>query len=141
MAVAVTEQGIGALEAALPPLLGATSRAEQPELVARVRRQALSADPAGVAWSQRAMAARPDSTATLAALPVPTMVMIGEEDELIGVEQAHRMAVTVPGAMFLTIPGTGHLAPLERPRTVASGLTGLLLHVRPGPAAGSPPRA
>ena len=138
LAVAVTEQGIGAIEAALPPLLGATSRRERPALVGQVRRQALAASPAGVAWSQRAMAARPDSTAGLAALRVPTVVVVGEEDELIGVEQARGLAAAIPGAVFVPLPQVGHLAPLEQPDRVAAALRE---HLRPGPAAGSPPRA
>ena len=141
MAVSVTEQGIGAVEAALPPLLGETSCREQPGLPEQVRSLALSAHPAGIAWSQRAMAARPDSGATLAGLRVPVTVVVGEEDRLIGPEPARALAARIPGSTFLSLPGAGHLAPLERPGPVAAALTTLLLHVRPGPAAGSPPRA
>ncbi len=52
--------------AMLPGLLGATTLAARPEVVERVRGWIEDADPAGVAWAQRAMAARPDSHDDLA---------------------------------------------------------------------------
>ena len=68
--------------AMLPGLLGATTHDERPEVVERVRGWIEEADPAGVAWAQRAMAARPESFADLASLTVPALVLWGAEDTL-----------------------------------------------------------
>jgi pimeloyl-ACP methyl ester carboxylesterase len=46
---------------------------------------------------------------------VPTLVITGEEDEMIPVEESRRMAGAVKGATLVIIPGAGHLSNLEQP--------------------------
>ncbi|MEI6231312.1 MAG: alpha/beta hydrolase, partial [Actinomycetes bacterium] len=58
--------------AMLPNLLGATTHEQRPAVVELVRSWIHAADPEGVAWAQRAMAARPDSYDDLASLRVPS---------------------------------------------------------------------
>ncbi|MET9882646.1 alpha/beta hydrolase [Streptomyces sp. NPDC006430] len=111
-----------------PALLGATTRARQPGLLARVTELAGSARPQSVAWAQRAVAARPDSTATLRATEVPAVVVIGVEDELVALDEARRTAAALPRGRLVTLPGVGHLAPLEAPQAMLEVLTGLLAH-------------
>ena len=121
-------------------LLGATTRAHRPDVVERVRSWILAADPAGVAWCQRAMAARPDSTAALARLaeraatahPVPVLVLVGAEDVTSPPEVARRMAGTAgPGASYVEVAACGHLSPVEQPAEVAAALTDLLGRASP----------
>jgi 3-oxoadipate enol-lactonase len=65
---------------------------------------------------------RPDQTASLSSIAVPTLVVVGELDVLTPPSEAQAMASGIPGARLVTIPGAGHLAPMERPRAVADAL-------------------
>lgn len=109
-----------------PSLLGAGTRARQPRLTARVADLARAARPRSVAWAQRAVAARADSTATLRSTDVPAVVVIGEEDELVSLHEARETADSLPWGRLVTLPGVGHLAPLEAPRATAVVLADLL---------------
>ncbi|MEV6525274.1 alpha/beta fold hydrolase [Longispora sp. NPDC051575] len=84
-------------------------------VIEEVQRGVRAANPAAVAWAQRAMAARPDSFDTLRQVTVPTLVLVGELDTTTPPAEAHKIADAVPGARLVTIPGAGHLPPWERP--------------------------
>jgi len=125
------EQGSAVLLPMLEALLGATTLAQRPEVVAAVRAALLEARPDGVAWSQRAMARRGDSFELLRSLDVPVAVVVGAEDTLTPVEAARAMAEALPDAVLTVLPSAGHLAAIETPRAVAQALTALLVRTRP----------
>jgi len=132
IAQAVTgEAGTRALLPMLETLLGPTTRAERPDVVEGVRRTLLGADPAAVAWSQRAMAARPDSTDLLGRVDVPSAVVVGEDDAVTGPHVARATAAALPDSVLTVVPRCGHLSPVERPDAVAAALTALAVRVRP----------
>lgn len=127
LAERVLAEGAGAaVEAFLPRLLGLTSQREQPELVARVRQQIQKARPRAIAAALGGLAARADSTPALAALEVPTLVVVGEEDVITPPAEAAEMAGHIPGARLVTIPRAGHLAGLENAEAVNEALAGFL---------------
>ena len=68
---------------------------------------------------QRAIMHRPDSRPDLAAIAVPTLVGVGEEDALTPPHLAEEMAAGIPGARLARIPGAGHLPPMETPGAVS----------------------
>ncbi len=109
-----------------PRLLGDTSEQSRPEVVARVREWVASAAPEAVAWAQRAMAARPDSFATLRDCGVPGLVMVGDEDRITNVEAAQAMAKALPRGELAVLPGSGHLSPVETPEAFAFAVAGWL---------------
>ena len=82
-----------------------------------------AAAPQAVAAALRAMASREDSTATLAAVRGPTLVLVGQEDAITPVKDAEQMAQGISGATLAVLAGAGHLAPLEKPDEVASHLS------------------
>ena len=51
----------------------------------------------------------------LAAIPVPTVIAIGEHDEAISLDHTLFLARTIPGARFVLLPHVGHSAPVEDP--------------------------
>jgi len=134
VAVAVLgEAGTRALVPMLDSQLAPASFERRPEVVEQVRRGLAAARPEGVAWSQRAMAARPDSTRLLASITVPVAVVAGADDALIPPAVGRQLAAGLPDAVLTLLPDAGHLSPLEVPDAVANALLALLLRV-PQPA-------
>ena len=99
----------------MPRLLGATTHQTQPDLEAMVRRFIKQQSPAAVRAAIQRMMHRPDSTPILAQVRVPTLVITGEEDELIPVDESKAMAAAIPGAALVVVPKAGHLSNLEQP--------------------------
>ena len=99
------------------------------ELRAEIRRMIEANDRAGIASALRSMAARPDSTATIAAAEVPVLVVSGEQDVLSPPDVMAPIAATARQATMATLPGAGHLSAWETPdafaAAVAAWLTGL----------------
>jgi pimeloyl-ACP methyl ester carboxylesterase len=116
--------------AMLPGLLGATTHETRPEVVERVRGWIEEADPAGVAWAQRAMAARPDSHADLAALTVPALVLWGDEDVLSPRPEQDSMVEALRDVRAVEVPGSGHLSAVEDPAAVLAALVRFLDDVK-----------
>ncbi len=68
-------------------------------------------DPVAGARQLVAIQASPDRTADLGSVSVPTLVIHGEADPLVGVSGGEATAKAVPGAELLVIPGMGHDLP------------------------------
>jgi pimeloyl-ACP methyl ester carboxylesterase len=71
---------------------------------------------------QTAIMGRPDSRPSLAAIACPTLVLVGEQDELTPPELAVEMADGIQRARLVTVPECAHLSTLERPREVTRAL-------------------
>lgn len=107
-------------------LLGETSRAARPDVRDLVVGWIAEQVPAGLAWQQRAMAARPDRTDVLRAYRGPVMVVVGDEDAPTPVAQAEAMAAAAGGAPLVVVRGAGHLTAVEDPAAVAAALADLV---------------
>ncbi|MCA1683005.1 MAG: alpha/beta hydrolase [Actinobacteria bacterium] len=119
----VAERGTAELvEPMLASLLSDETRAERPEVVDRARSLMAANPPAGVIAALEAMKGRPDATAELATIGVPTLVVVGEHDEPSPPAEAEAMAAAIPGARLEVIPGAGHLSNLERPEVFTAAL-------------------
>jgi 3-oxoadipate enol-lactonase len=109
----VQQSGVGALvEALLPRLLSACASEELRE---QVRAIASAQSPDGVTAALAAMRDRPDATAALATLTVPTLVLVGREDGVTSPAETRGMAAQIPSARYAELPSAGHLANLEAP--------------------------
>jgi len=124
MATAVEAGGESAvlLDEVLPTLVGRTTVEFRPLVHGRIQGMVQSAPGPAVAWAQRAMAARPDSFDTLRAADVPTLVIVGEEDELSPPAEAAQLADAVPGAQLVRLAGAGHLSAVEVPEDFNAAL-------------------
>jgi pimeloyl-ACP methyl ester carboxylesterase len=67
--------------------------------------------PKGTGRQFAAILAAGDRTATLGQVRVPTLVVHGTEDQVIGVSGGEATAAAIPGARLLTVPGLGHELP------------------------------
>ena len=104
--------------ALLPAVLGATTRARHPEIVAEVQRIMLRASTAGIIGAIEAMMNRADSTNALKTIDVPTLVVCGAEDVLTPPEESRAMHDRIPGSTLEIIEGAGHLSSMERQSAV-----------------------
>lgn len=110
-----TEGSIVVADAMLTGMLGKTTRGKRPDIVNSVHRMMASAPTDGVVGALQAMMDRPDSTPTLATIDVPTLVITGDEDAIIPIEEVRSMQAAIRGSSLEVIGGAGHLTNLERP--------------------------
>jgi pimeloyl-ACP methyl ester carboxylesterase len=115
LALVDREGSAGVARDMMPRLLGRTTKETNPSIEANVRRLIKQQSPVAIRSAIHRMMHRPDSTLLLARISVPTLVITGEEDEMIPVDESRRMAEAVPGASLVIIPGAGHLSPMEQP--------------------------
>lgn len=111
----IAREGSAGVAREMPPLLGATTMEERPEIVARVREWVAAAPDEGMAAAVRAMRDRPDSSGVAAAFTGPALVVSGAEDTLTPPPLQAAIAEAMPNATLVAIEGAGHLASLERP--------------------------
>ena len=76
------------------------------------------------AWigALEAMRTRGDATPWLGRIAVPTLVVVGEDDNLTPVAAATTLAEGIPGAELVVIDGAGHLSNLESPHEFTTAL-------------------
>ena len=108
-------------------LLGETTRRTRADVVTTVEKALSDASPETVAWAQRAMSARSDTRDSLALLTAPIAVIMGEEDTMSPRGEQDLILAAVPHAAWVSVPGAGHLTPLEAPDAVASALVNLVV--------------
>jgi len=104
------------------PLLVHRSRHGDNELKAKVR--AMNEETGADAYlrQQQAIMGRPDSRPGLAAIACPTLVLVGDGDQLTPPALAREMASGIRGARLVIVPECGHLSTLERPAAVTQAL-------------------
>jgi pimeloyl-ACP methyl ester carboxylesterase len=120
----VASEGTAALvDRMLPKLLSSDAT---PETVAFARSVGTSQPVASVQAALAAMRDRPDSTALLARLDVPTAIVVGEADSITPLAEAKAMAAAVRGARLDVLPRAGHLANLEAPGPFTAAIARLL---------------
>ncbi|MFG1645901.1 alpha/beta fold hydrolase [Amycolatopsis sp. NPDC049252] len=98
----------------LPKMISPQTRATRPDVEEHVRRMMRNAPAEGAAAALRGRAERPDYTPGLRNIAVPTLVVVGREDEFTPVGDAERIHREVPGSALVVIDGAGHLPNLER---------------------------
>jgi pimeloyl-ACP methyl ester carboxylesterase len=93
-----------------------------PELIGIHKSMAEANGPEVYIRHQRAIIARPDSRNDLQHITVPTVIIVGEADQITPVEAAREMEASIPSSHLLMIRGAGHLALLEQPAAVNAAL-------------------
>src|SRR5262249_13153964 len=100
--------------AVLPKMVSPETQRQRPEVVAEVRRIASAQPTAGVTAALAALRDRADATPYLGGISVPTLVIVGSDDEITPPAVGEAVASGIRGAKLATIPGAGHLSNLER---------------------------
>lgn len=127
MIAVAREQGAAAIaREMLPKLLGATTRAERPQVEAAVRQIVESRPPDAVAEALGAMMERPDSTPGLERISSATLVITAEEDTLIPAKEIEAMQSRIPRSRLVLLRRAGHLSNLEAPDEFSQALADFL---------------
>ena len=91
-------------------------------LRALVRTMAEETGPQAFVRQQRAIMTRPDCRPLLALIRSPTLVLVGDGDELTPPALSEEIAAGIAGARLVRVPDCGHLSTLERPQAVNRAL-------------------
>jgi pimeloyl-ACP methyl ester carboxylesterase len=112
----IEKEGLGVFADRQPSaLLGKTTQAERPAVVAQVKEMARAGNPAGVCAALRGMAVRGDTSDLLDSLSIPCLFISGEEDGIIPTADIETMSKRVKVGEFHVVPKAGHLINLEQP--------------------------
>jgi pimeloyl-ACP methyl ester carboxylesterase len=104
------------------PLIVHRSRLGDAALKALVHAMGAETGPQAFLRETKAVMARPDSRPGLSAIACPTLVLVGEGDELTPPALAREIAAGILGARLAVIPDAGHLSTVERPEAVTREL-------------------
>jgi pimeloyl-ACP methyl ester carboxylesterase len=104
------------------PIAVDPSRVEDPVLRAMHMGMARVIGIEGYVRQQRATIGRADSRSTLPAIKVPTVVIVGENDQLTPPELSREMAQRIAGAQLAIIAQSGHMSTMEQPEQVNAAL-------------------
>lgn len=100
-------------------------RATQAATVARFRQRLTTTDPDGYVAVCAAIGAL-DTTARLAQVTVPTLVIAGELDQGAPVSMSQTMVDAIPGARLVVLENASHLSAIEQPQAFAAAVQGFI---------------
>jgi pimeloyl-ACP methyl ester carboxylesterase len=98
------------------------TRQHDAALKAKVARMAQETGADAFVRQQRAIMGRPDSRPRLSEIECPTLIVVGDGDELTPPELANEMNLLISGSRLVTVGDCGHLSTLERPDAVTRAL-------------------
>jgi len=94
-------------------LFSAETMKNQPETVKFTRNTILSSSPLGICGVLLAQAARTDMSHSIQEINVPTLILIGENDDFTPISSSETMNERIPDSELVIIPRAGHLSNLE----------------------------
>jgi pimeloyl-ACP methyl ester carboxylesterase len=87
-----------------------------------VRDMAHDTGPDAFVRQQKAIVGRHDSRPLLSEIGCPTLVLVGEGDELTPPELAREIAADILGSRLVVVPSCGHLSTIEKPDAVNAAM-------------------
>lgn len=105
-------------EQMLPKMLAKDAATRRPGQAQELRRIMEGCPPKTIENALAAMRDRPDRSGELASIRVPTLILVGDGDQITPPAVAETMAKAIPGAQLAVVHGAGHMAPLEQPEQV-----------------------
>jgi len=122
--IALAESGRFAEVSALQfPVFVHRNRHGDEALKERVRIMAEETGAQAFLRQQRAIMTRPDVRPLLPSIKCPTLVLVGDGDELTPPALSQEIAAGIAGSRLVVIPDCGHLSTMERPEQVNEALT------------------
>jgi pimeloyl-ACP methyl ester carboxylesterase len=108
----------GIAEQMLPKMLAKDAAEKRPNVAKRLRELMESCPPETIAHALAAMRDRPDRSGELAAIQVPTLILVGDGDQVTPPKVAEAMHAKIAGSTLTVISGAGHMTPMEQPELV-----------------------
>jgi pimeloyl-ACP methyl ester carboxylesterase len=122
--IALAESGRFAEVSALQfPILVHRNRHGDEALRERVRVMAEETGADAFLRQQRAIIKRPDARPLLPSIKCPTLVLVGDGDELTPPPLSQEIAAGIGGSRLVVVPDCGHVSTMERPEQVNKALT------------------
>jgi len=87
-----------------------------------VRNMAADTGPQAFVRQERAIMSRQDSRPLLTTVRCPTLVLVGDGDELTPPELSKEICAGIAGARLVVVPGCGHLSTVDKPDAVNAAL-------------------
>jgi pimeloyl-ACP methyl ester carboxylesterase len=100
-----------------------------PAVQSHVHRMMTAAPPEGAAAALRGRAERPDYRPVLTRVTVPSLVVVGEDDEFTPVPVAESLHALLPDSSLHVVKGAAHMPNLERPEEFNAALADFLTRV------------
>ena len=121
--IAMAEAGkLDEVVATLTPRFVHSNRRNDAALMTTVRAMAADTGPEAFVRQQKAIMSRQDSRPLLSEIGCPTLVLVGDGDELTTPELAREIAGGIAGSRLVVVPNCGHLSTIERPEPVNAAL-------------------
>lgn len=98
------------------------NRAQDPALRELVRDMASDTGADAFVLQQKAIMSRPDARPLLASIRCPTVVLVGDGDQLTPPDLAREISAGIHEARLVVVPDCGHLSTVERPTAVNAAL-------------------
>ncbi|MER6612121.1 alpha/beta fold hydrolase [Streptomyces xantholiticus] len=115
MAERLLREGMsGYAQEVLPKMVAPYNIKALPAVAQHVMDMMTRTSPEGAAAALRGRAERPDYVEMLARIAVPTLVVVGADDEFTPVREARAISERVPDATLEVIQGAAHMPNLER---------------------------
>lgn len=99
----------------LPSLLSQKTLQSHPHIVEKIRQMTECCPPRTIENALIALRDREDQTCSIASIAVPTLILVGEHDQITPPDLSHAMHSTIPRSILEIIADAGHMAPLENP--------------------------
>jgi pimeloyl-ACP methyl ester carboxylesterase len=127
--IALAESGrFGEVPALQFPVFVHRNRRGDEALRQRVRLMADETGAQAFLRQQHAIIDRADARPLLPSIKCPTLVLVGDGDELTPPSLAQELAAGIPGSRLVVVPDCGHLSTMERPEAVNAALVQWLEH-------------
>jgi pimeloyl-ACP methyl ester carboxylesterase len=121
--IALAEGGrLGEVAETLYPLFVHADRRDDQALKHTVVTMAEETGAEAFVRQQKAIMTRPDSRPLLPAIKCPTLILVGDGDQLLPPPISQEMAAGIAGSRLVVVPDCGHLSTLERPEAVNRAL-------------------
>ncbi len=98
------------------------NRAQDPALRELVRDMASDTGADAFVLQQKAIMSRPDARPLLASIRCPTVVLVGDGDQLTPPDLAREISAGIHEARLVVVPDCGHLSTVERPTAINAAL-------------------
>ena len=107
----------------LNAFIGPTTARERPHVIETIREAMKDINASSVYWAIKSVVPdRPDQHALMRRIKTTVLVIAGVEDQTFPVAETKAMADSIPGAQFLLMQRTAHLAGLENPNEVNAAI-------------------